>query len=94
MNQRQFGRSSEKAASTIDGQLSLFDSFNEAEKLSEDHPEEPEITEVVIASYRRSKTVGKRDIDLDGLPARIIDHRLSDEELKEKISRRLQGTAG
>lgn len=85
MNQRQFGRSSEKAASTIDGQLSLFDSFNEAEKLSEDHPEEPEITEVVIASYRRSKTVGKRDIDLDGLPARIIDHRLSDEELKEKF---------
>ena len=44
MNQRQFGRSSEKAASTIDGQLSLFDSFNEAEKLSEDHPEEPEIS--------------------------------------------------
>ncbi len=40
------------------------------------------ITEVVISSYRRSKkTKGKREAYLEGLPACIIDHRLSKEEL-------------
>ena len=43
----------------------------------------PEISEVIIASYRRKKSVGKRDADLDGLPARIIEHRLSEEELSQ-----------
>lgn len=38
---------------------------------------------VTISSYRRSKSKGKRDADLDGLPARIFEHRLSDEELAE-----------
>ena len=47
--------------------------------------EEPEISEVIIASYSRKKTTGKRDTDLEGLPARIIEHRLSEEELKEKF---------
>lgn len=41
----------------------------------------PEISEVIIASYRRKKTVGKRDADFDGLPAHVIDQRLPDEEL-------------
>ena len=35
---------------------------------------EPEITEVIIPSYHRKKSVGKRDADLSGLPARIIEH--------------------
>ena len=46
MNQRFFGRKSEAAVSEVDGQISLFDSFNEAEYLNQtpskdhrsDHP--------------------------------------------------------
>lgn len=81
MNQRHFGRKSEAGLSGIDGQVSLFDSFNEAEFLNQGSAEEPEIEEVIISSYRRSKAKGKREADLDGLPARIIEHRLSGEEL-------------
>lgn len=43
MNQRFFGRKSEAAVSEVDGQLSLFDSFNEAEYLKQDSLKEPEI---------------------------------------------------
>lgn len=82
MNQRQFGKKSE-ASSEIEGQLSLFDSFNEAEATADSSIPEPEITEVVISSYKRSKSKGKREADLDGLPARIIEHKLSDKELAE-----------
>ncbi|MBE5838878.1 IS66 family transposase [Butyrivibrio sp.] len=84
MNQRHFGKHSE-AASEIDGQLSFFDAFNEAEATKNPSAPEPEITEVIISSYKRSKTKGKREADLDGLPARVFDHRLSDEELAEKF---------
>ena len=79
MNQRKFGRQAESGL--LEGQLTLFDSFNEVEAASDDKAPDPEISEVIIASYRRKKSVGKRDSDLDGLPTRIIDHRLSDEEL-------------
>ena len=82
MNQRQFGKKSE-ASSEIEGQLSLFDCFNEVEATADSSAPEPEITEVVISSYKRSKSKGKREADLDGLPARIIEHKLSDEELAE-----------
>lgn len=85
MNQRFFGRKSEAAVSEVDGQLSLFDSFNEAEYLKQDSLKEPEITEVVIPSYHRKKAVGKRDADLAGLPARIIEHTLSEEELAARF---------
>lgn len=37
--------------------------------------------EVAISAYRRSKTNGKRESDLEGLPARIFEHTLSEEEL-------------
>lgn len=84
MNQRHFGKRSE-AASEIEGQLSFFDSFNEAEATQDPSAPEPEITEVIISSYKRSKTKGKREADLDGLPARIIEHKLSEEELAEKF---------
>ena len=84
MNQRHFGRHTE-AASEIDGQLSFFDSFNEVEATQDPAAPEPEITEIVISSYKRSKTKGKREADLDGLPARIIEHKLSEEELAEKF---------
>lgn len=85
MNQRHFGRKSEANLSEIDGQISLFDSFNEVEYLNQNSAKEPEIEEIVISSYHRSKTKGKREADLDGLPARIIEHRLSDEELAAKF---------
>ena len=85
LNQRHFGKKSESDLSSMDGQLSMFDSFNEAEALKDSNLPEPEITEVTISSYKRSKTKGKRDEDLDGLPARIIEHKLSDEELNEKF---------
>ena len=70
---------------TVEGQLTLFDGFNEAEVLSKPDAPEPEITEIVISSYKRNKTKGKRDEDLDGLPARIIEHTLTKEELSEKF---------
>ena len=66
MNQRHFGRKSEADLSGIDGQISLFDSFNEAEYLNQNSAKEPEIEEIVISSYRRSKAKGKREADLDG----------------------------
>ena len=55
MNQRQFGRKSESALSTPDGQLTLFDMFNEAEFLAKPDAPEPEIDEITISSYKRSK---------------------------------------
>ena len=79
MNQRQFGRHSE--CSLMEGQLTLFDSFNEAEATADAQLPDPDITEVVISSYRRKKSVGKREEDLEGLPARVFDHRIPDDEL-------------
>jgi transposase len=85
MNQRKFGKQSEAAAG-FEGQLTLFDYFNEAEVTQDPSAPEPEeVSEIVISSYKRSKTKGKRDADLDGLPARIIEHKLSEEELTEKF---------
>ena len=66
-------------------QISLFDSFNEAEYLQRNVPAEPEISEVVIPSYRRSKATGKREADLEGLPSRVFEHKLSEEELALKF---------
>ena len=43
--------------------------FNEAEVLSRSDAPEPEITEVITSSYKRSKHKDKREADLDGLPA-------------------------
>lgn len=81
MNQRKFGKSSE---SQIEGQLSVFDGFNEAEASADPNAKEPiSVEEVVISSYKRAKRQGKREADLDGLPARIFEHTLSEEELKE-----------
>ena len=81
MNQRRFGRKSESGLSEDDGQMSIFDFFNSAEYLVKDDLKEPEISEVVISSYHRSRPKGKRDVDLDGIPARVIQHELSEEEL-------------
>ena len=82
MNQRHFGKKSE-AADQFDGQMTIFDYFNGAEALFKPSIPEPEITEIVVSTYRRSKTSGKREADLNGFPARIIEHKLSDEELSK-----------
>ena len=85
MNQRQFGRHSERCLPDVDSQISLFDSFNEEEYLQQNVPAEPEISEVVIPCYRRSKATGKRKADLEGLPSRVFEHKLSEEELALKF---------
>ncbi len=85
MNQRQFGRKSESGLSEPDGQLTIFDCFNEVEVFQKTELPEPVIEEITISSYRRSKSKGKREADLDGLPARIFEHRLSEEELSKKF---------
>ena len=79
MNQRSFGRKTEQ----VDGQMEIPECFNEPEALSDASPE-PEITEVIVSSYTR-KNKSTREEKLEGLPARIYDHRLSDEELKERF---------
>ena len=85
MNQRRFGRSSEQNSSVDENQLNIFDCFNEAEALAKPELPEPEITEIIVGSHSRKKASGKRDADLEKLPARIIDHTLSEEELAEKF---------
>lgn len=85
MNQRHLGKKAESGLNDMEGQLTLFDSFNEAEGFQKKDLAEPTIEEVTLSSYRRSKTKGKREADLDGLPSRIFEHRLSDEELDEKF---------
>ena len=69
MNQRQFGRKSESSLNQCDGQMTIFDYFNAAEALANQCIPEPEITEVVVSTYRRSKTSGKRESDLEGFPS-------------------------
>ena len=70
-----------EASSEIEDQLSLFDSFNEVEATADASALEPEFTEVIITSSKRPKAKEKHEADLDGLPARIIEHKLSDEEI-------------
>lgn len=78
-NQRQFGRSSEKIQ--LDGQIEFF--FNEAEVLIDLHDviEEPDIFEVRIKSSKK-KSKGKREEDLKGLPVKVINHELTQDELQ------------
>ena len=83
MNQRQFGRKTEKNISSVpDGQMNLFQFFNEVEALAKPSLPEPSINSIPVKSHSR-KQRGKREEDLKDLPIRIIKHTLSDEELKE-----------
>ena len=78
MNQRTFGRKSEKS----DYMQLVFDGiFNEPECKSDDSTD-PQVEEIVISSYTRKKKT-KREEKLKDLPARIYEHRLSDDELNE-----------
>ena len=83
MNQRLFGKKSEKNLS-CPGQLSFdFDLniLNEAEQLTEQGiPEEPS-AETVIKEHTRKKSKGKRAEDLSLVERTIVEHTLSDEQL-------------
>ena len=48
MNQRQYGRKSESGLTDVEGQISLFDGFNEAEFLTSPDAPEPEVSEIRI----------------------------------------------
>ena len=60
MNQRHFGRKSEANLSEIDGQISLFDSFNEVEYLNQNSAKEPEIEGRREVTSRIVKENGKQ----------------------------------
>ena len=81
MNQRSFGRKTEQLDEMH--QMTLFEVFNEPEVLS-DNSTEPGISETIISSHPRKKKTSREE-NLEGLPARIFEHTLSDEELKERF---------
>jgi transposase len=74
---KRFGRSSEK---TNKNQLQLFeDAFNEAEATAEPLAPEPEL--VTVQAHKRTKSKGKKGINLEGLPENVVEYRLPEEEL-------------
>ena len=82
-NKNRFGRSSEKMTDTaqicfmeVDGTIVFF---NEAEAVSDLDAEEPNTLESKLA--RKSKTVGKKEADIKGLPVNVINHYMTEEEL-------------
>ena len=80
MNQRSFGRKTEKLSDMGQfHQMSIFEVLNEPEVLNND-PDEPEITEIIVSAHSRKKK-SKREDNLEGLPARIFEHKLSDDKL-------------
>ena len=80
--QQKFGRSSEKMV--YDGQLEML--FNEAEvTIVNKFVIEPDMEEVCPKPYKRKKINGKRDEDLKDIPVVVINHELSDDELKERL---------
>ncbi len=82
MNQRSFGRKTE-SLSQFPHQMSLFGDLY-PDMAPEPVREEPEITEITVSSYTRKEKT-RREEKLEGLPARIIEHKLSEEELTEKF---------
>lgn len=77
--QNRFGRSSEK--NIIEGQLVMC--FNEAEvTIVDKYVVEPEVEQVCPKTYKRKKVKGKRDEDLKDIPVVVINHELSDDDLK------------
>jgi transposase len=81
-NQYRFGRHSEKM-DVPDGQLTIYDLLNEAERTLEDSPNPGEPTEEEVITYRRKKAKGKREADLKDLPVKPVTHALTEEQLQE-----------
>ena len=83
MNQRTYGRKTEQFQ--IPHQMSLFEDPDFSTSSEESGvSEEPEVTEVVVSSYTRKEKTRRED-KLEGLPARIIDHKLTPEEMAEQF---------
>lgn len=86
MNQRMFGRSSEKHLTKKDemeGQMAIEEGeeFNEAEAETDKAKEE----ETEQITYTRKKHKGKREMDLSTLPHEDVQIELSEEELKKEF---------
>jgi len=82
LNQRRFGRSSEKHL--VDGQMGLFDCFNEIEATVGGRClSEPEFEEVCPKPYKRKKQKGKRQEDLKDFAVVVVPHELTEEQLRE-----------
>ena len=79
MNQRSFGRKTDRF-DQFPGQMSLFGGTDSSTLPAA----EPEITEITVSAHTR-KTKSRREDLLEGLPARIHNHTLSDEELAEQF---------
>lgn len=74
---KRYGRSSEK---TPKNQLKLFeDVFNEAEATAEPFAPEPEL--ITVLAHKRAKPKAKKGVSLEGLPEKVIEYRLPEEEL-------------
>ena len=69
-----FGKSSEKA---IDGQLSLFDVFNEAETFREPIQSEPP-QESIIPEHKRRKA--KKGSNFNDIPVEVVEYKLDESE--------------
>ena len=92
MNQRTFGRSTEKSITTgmegqarlveIEGELTAV--FNEAEDFAGDVFKEPDEEEIFSPARKRTpRPKGKREQDLSHFPCRIEMHELTEEQLRE-----------
>ena len=83
MNTRSFARKSEKCL-TDDSQLSCFaEIFNEIESLvAEQTSMEPGIDEVIVPAHKRRKRKGKLEEDLSDFPVKVVEHTLTEDELK------------
>lgn len=86
--QERFGRSSEKMNDPaqiyfmeIDGKIAFF---NEAEAVCD--LEVPEEEETFVP--RKKKSIGKKELDMSGLPVNRIDHYLSDSELEAEFGKK------
>jgi transposase len=71
--QRQYGKSSEKSPSMLQGNL-----FNEAELLADTEPPPP--AEEITISYTRAKCKPRRKEIPQNLPIEVVEHRLPEEE--------------
>lgn len=65
MNQRSFGRKTEKANQMH--QLSLFEVFNEPEFFSDDS-DDPEVTEIIVSSHTKKQNAQGRESQRSSCP--------------------------
>lgn len=62
--------------------------FNEAEVLAAEGTVEPELEEVCPKAYKRNKHKGKREEDLKNIAVTIIEHTLSEEQLRSTFGQK------